>query len=288
MATKASSVDVLHKTASNDIMAVINTPHEVSAHTGVLKGRAYTWVDSVAKTKALLESLAPGLDNFPSSGQPSLYVDLEGIKLDRNGYLSILQLYFHPSKHTYLIDIHTLSESAFATTSTSGLTLKAILESTKIHKVFFDVRNDSDALFGHYGISLAGIQDLQLMEIASRVGDRRRVNGLAKCIEYDTGMTYSEKIDWKRIKDAGVRIFSPQTGGSYEVFNQRPLSPALIEYCVQDVKRLPELWRIYNTKLTKSWKDRVMTESARRVLSTQQPSYIGQGSHKAFGPTAWC
>lgn len=48
------------------------------------------------------------------------------------------------------------------------MSLQSILESPKTPKVFFDVRTDSDALFAQFGIKLAGIIDLQLMELASR------------------------------------------------------------------------------------------------------------------------
>lgn len=48
------------------------------------------------------------------------------------------------------------------------MSLKSILESSMTPKVFFDVRTDSDALYGQFGIRLAGIIDLQLMEVASR------------------------------------------------------------------------------------------------------------------------
>ncbi|KAL2060851.1 hypothetical protein VTL71DRAFT_8903 [Oculimacula yallundae] len=43
-------------------------------------------------------------------------------------------------------------------------TLKEILECPDITKIFFDVRNDADALFAHFGIHLRGTLDLQLLE----------------------------------------------------------------------------------------------------------------------------
>jgi exonuclease 3'-5' domain-containing protein 1 len=46
-----------------------------------------------------------------------------------------------------LIDIHILGGKAFSTAGASGKTLKGILESDSIPKVFFNVRNDSDARF---------------------------------------------------------------------------------------------------------------------------------------------
>jgi exonuclease 3'-5' domain-containing protein 1 len=59
-----------------------------------------------------------------------------------------------------LVDIYTLGDKAFPTIGAGGRTLKGILESDSIPKVFFDVRNDSDALFSHFQIRLAGIHDL--------------------------------------------------------------------------------------------------------------------------------
>jgi len=55
-----------------------------------------------------------------------------------------------PAKHVYIIDVHVLKKKAFETPSATGLTLKAVLESDSVPKVFFDVRRDSDALFAHY------------------------------------------------------------------------------------------------------------------------------------------
>lgn len=59
-----------------------------------------------------------------------------------------------------MIDIHTLGAKAFLTAGASGQTLKGDLESESIPKAFFDARNDSDALFSHLGINLAGVQDI--------------------------------------------------------------------------------------------------------------------------------
>ena len=84
------------------------------------------------------------LDGQPTT-PPSLYIDLEGINLSRNGSISILQVFVSSSRRTYLVDIHTLRNKAFSTPGTNGCTLKDILESDVIPKVFFDVRNDSDA-----------------------------------------------------------------------------------------------------------------------------------------------
>jgi exonuclease 3'-5' domain-containing protein 1 len=107
------------------------------------------------------------LNNQPTT-TPSRYLDLEGVNLSRHGTISILQIHISPLHQTYLIDTHTLASTAFTTPSaTTNLTLKHILESATTPKVLFDVRHDSVALFALFHIRLAGVTDLQLMELGS-------------------------------------------------------------------------------------------------------------------------
>jgi exonuclease 3'-5' domain-containing protein 1 len=69
-------------------------------------------------------------------------------------------VYISPENQIYLINIYTLGDKAFSTTGASGQTLKGILESNSIPKIFFDVRNDLDTLFSHFRISLTNIKDI--------------------------------------------------------------------------------------------------------------------------------
>lgn len=153
-----------------------------------------------------VEELVQKIDAAPKH-PPSLYVDLEGVNLSRKGTISIMQIYIAPSDMTYLIDIHVLKADAFTHKTKSGRTLKEILENPLLPKVFFDVRNDSDALYSHFKITLAGVQDLQLMELAMRSFSRRRVNGLAKCIEHDAPMTLGER--WASNAASNPRVLCP-------------------------------------------------------------------------------
>ena len=103
-----------------------------------------------------LSSLVDSLQGLPTR-PPSIYIDLEGEGLSRDGSISILQIYVLPTERTYLIDVHTLRHEAFISCGPSGHTLKGMLESQDIPKVFFDVRNDSDALHNLFNIRLANI-----------------------------------------------------------------------------------------------------------------------------------
>lgn len=131
---------------------------------------AYTIVSNVSQMTALLDSISLAGSTI---SLPCLYFDVEGVNLSRHGSVSIIELHYQPLSgpqdcHTYLIDVHTLGFLAFSTPSAAGVSLKSVLECPKTPKVFFDVRTDSDALYAQFGIRLAGIIDLQLMEVASR------------------------------------------------------------------------------------------------------------------------
>ena len=242
-----------------------------------------TQCSSLIDTSSEVASLIDSISDLPTH-PPSLYIDLEGANLGRHGTISILQLYVLPTNQTHLIDIHSLKEAAFTTPGSNGQTLKGILESSTIPKAFFDIRNDSDALYSHFSIKLACIQDIQLMELATRSFSKRCVSGLAKCMEKECTMTPRERQTWLANKAIGVRLFLPTHGGSYEVFNRRPLSEEIIKYCVQDVQFLPRLWQHYSSKLSPSWNAKVEKATRDRVLLSQSPTFNGKGRHMALGP----
>lgn len=238
-----------------------------------------TIVDSKISLIALLDSI----ENLPAN-PPSLYFDLEGVNLSRYGSISIVQLFVLPVDHTYLIDVHTLHRDAFYTVNAAGKSLKFILESEQVPKVFFDVRNDSDALFGHFQVRLSGVRDVQLMEVATRSFSKRLLSGLAACIERDAVLTIEEKDAWKATKQSGSALFAPEHGGSYEVFNVRPIPLEIISYCAQDVAVLPSLWLVYSDRLSSKWAEKVLVETGKRVRISQSVSYDPKGKEKALSP----
>ena len=239
---------------------------------------AYTLVDTVAVLSTLLDSLS-GFKTSP----PSLFVDLEGNNLSRYGTVSILQIYVHPQDYVYLVDVNKLGADAFTVGGFNGTILASVLGSTTIPKAFFDVRNDSNALHSHYEIKLADVYNLQLMELATRSIDKRRVNGFKRYIEQDTIITFSEKQRWIEIEEQGRRLFDPKVGGSYAVFDQRPLSETVQSYCIQDV-HLPRLWRIHSRKISKQIRASVRTTSQARIEESQGLHFSGKGQHIALSP----
>ncbi len=141
---------------------------------------AVSIVDSVTSLVALLDCL----ETLPTQ-PPSLYLDLEGVRLSRYGSISIIQVLVLPRNHIFLVDIHVLQDSAFSTPNSVGTTLRSVLESELVPKVLFDVRNDADALFAHFRVSMQGVHDIQLLEAATRSFPKEYLGGLARCIERD-------------------------------------------------------------------------------------------------------
>ena len=125
------------------------------------------------------------------------------------------------------------------------------------------------------------------MESATRETTKsgRLLSSLKACVEKNviTSTDQREQRSWKLAKENGERLYKPEHGDSYEIFNQRPISDDLIAYCAGDVQHLPELRNRFWTAQT-PWRDLVSEESRKRVMATQSSEYQPHGSHKALSP----
>ncbi|THY56940.1 hypothetical protein D6C98_03618 [Aureobasidium pullulans] len=238
-------------------------------------------IDSEEGVRHLIEEIESS-----SLQPPFLFMDLEGIYLGRLGSIAILQLLVPPNPIVRLLDVHVLQKSAFETKSSTGTTFKDILESDRYPKAFFDLRNDSDALYSHFGIRLQTVIDIQLLEFGTRMVPGRVLKSLAKSIEEDSGINYYEVKEWQAGKEAGYMLFDPLKGGSYDVFNHRPLDEAIVDYCTRDVVLLPALLQAYARRL-RGWDNlaiNLQLEAEKRVSLSQSATYNGKGQHMAQGP----
>ncbi|RVD81593.1 uncharacterized protein DFL_009450 [Arthrobotrys flagrans] len=248
-----------------------------------------TFVDTPEAISTLL-SLIPRDPN----PLPSIYIDLEGVDLCRSGSISILQLFISTIPHIYIIDIHTLGNVAFTTPSSTdaSVTLKSILEDPSIPVVFYDIRSDNDALYHHFNIHISNVIDLQLYELATRDGfanNRRYLHGLSKAILANANLSAWEAARMDQVKQRGLGLFAPEKGGSYEVFNRRPLPGELLEYCVQDVQYLPVLLRNFTQRLgrmDKRWMERIRTETEARIALCKRDSFP-KGRQNALAPVSF-
>ena len=234
-------------------------------------------IDNEVKLRALLAHIA---DCLREEASQLLFVDLEGVNLGRVGTVAIMQMLVPPSPIVYLIDVHVLGAKAFEVTMDDNTSLKSILESKSVFKVFFDIRNDSDALYAHFRVNMAGVIDLQIIEYATRQPRGKFVNGLARCIEKD--LPYSS--DWSLVKANGRRLFAPEVGGKYEVFLERPLAADIVKYCEQDVLLMPQLLASYGPKLRSGVAAQIQTIIDDRLRLSKTTTYNGQGRHMAIGP----
>lgn len=89
------------------------------------------------------------------------------------------------------------------------------------------------------------------------------------------------------MKDKGTLLFAPEKGGRYEVFDERPLSKEMEDYCVQDVRFLSGLWDFYMKRLKGvegKWEDLIEEETLERVRESQRGDYEPHSKGKALGP----
>lgn len=243
---------------------------------------SWTMVDTIQALKDMVHELSGC-----SKETPDLFMDLEGEDLSRTGTLSILQILLLTKPHVYLVDCVKLGSDAFEVPNEDNTSLRDILESTTIKKAIFDVRNDSAALYHQYNISLNGMEDIQLMEVATRIRTRPHLSGLAKCIEHDVSLSTLDRRRCLELKREGRRLFDPASGGSYAVFNKRPLDEKVMRYCVQDVCILPAVWNAYAKRLGPIWRMQMLAETKQRISATKAPNFDGKGSHMALCPRSW-
>ncbi|KAK3384020.1 hypothetical protein B0T24DRAFT_607158 [Lasiosphaeria ovina] len=228
---------------------------------------------SLASASAASETVIASeeaLGSFLSSIAPSctLYLDLEGTALSRNGTVSLITSLVYPQRTTRLIDVLTLGKAAFTTPARDGrTTLKSILEDPTISKYLWDVRSDADALWALYGVGLRGVTDLQLLENAGRAGNRKLIRGLSKSIKRDLALTPADLDRWHRTKTEGKRLMDENR------FDVRPIAPDVVEYCLGDVALLPALHELYGGRVDAEWLAKVVDESARRIEEVQAVDY---------------
>jgi exonuclease 3'-5' domain-containing protein 1 len=257
----ASSSDLAPKVGSRSNAVIVDT------------------AEAVARLVALLMTMK----------QEVLFVDLEGVDLGRKGELSILQLYMASMDVVYLVDVHTLGKAAFDTADKDGSTLQSIF-SGPMRKALYDVRADNDALYNLYNVDLDNVHDLQLMEVATRASSERfnrYVFGLSKALAQDGGLSVSEMSNIKRIKEAGLNLFAPERGGSYQVFNKRSMPLEIIDYCAGDVFFLPRLLKSYQRRMSASWKDEVEREGRARLQLAKSRYYSCRNRENARKPAGW-
>lgn len=202
----------------------------------------YKLVDNEADLK---ESLSEIKSCDPNA---LLAVDCEGVNLSREGELTIVTV--ATEEKAYVFDVAVLKQAVF------DKGLREILEDKSREKLMFDCRQDADSLLHQFRVSVAGVLDVQLLEIiyrrensaatvtaqstryyrrrSMRVNEVENIYGFRRCIEL-----YIEDEDVLKTKDEVKKVLEKNK----ELWKRRPLLDNLLRYCAVDTL---ELFKLYN------------------------------------------
>jgi len=212
----------------------------------------------------------------------TIAVDFEGVKLCRHGALCLVQMTLSDDPTlVYVLDIHVLGKRAFTMMTPDGTCMKGILENEAIRKVWFDPRNDVDALYHQFDILPKGIFDLQLAEVADR---RNRglnvhfVQGLYKCLTQCPALQSEQKVFAEKINSLGKSLFEPLNGGQYEIFQQRPLNPVILVYAAHDSRYMLLLYEQYLSSIGEHWARKVNRAGEIRARWCLNPTHMDPNS----------
>ena len=196
-----------------------------------------------------------------------LAVDCEGVSLSRKGELTILSI--ATRNKAYIFDVFKIGEAIFS----SGL--REILQDNSQEKLMFDCRQDSDALWHQFNVKLAGVLDLQLLEImyrressgsaskpssytkrSQKTDGVENVNGYRRCLEL-----YVEDENFTKAKDEG----STRLRRDNNTWKNRPLPETLIQYCFVDTMGMFKLYDKMNHILSGKERSRLLVASEKYV-----------------------
>jgi hypothetical protein len=206
---------------------------------------------------------------------PAVAVDLEGLRLSRHGPIALAQLCLSSDLHTtYVIDVTRLGYHAFNTCTFEGVSIRRVFEDPIVRKVFYDPRNDCDALYHQFSIAPVGVFDLQTAEVAlrrSRGLNVRFVQGLFRCLSSQPDfLTTDQRSFAELVNEAGKKLFEPEYGGSYEIFTQRPLHPSILVYASHDVRYLIPLMMAFEGHMRTELDQATADDWIRRICVTSE------------------
>ncbi|PQE26782.1 3 -5 exonuclease protein [Rutstroemia sp. NJR-2017a BVV2] len=254
---------------------------------------SYSIIDTADGVSRLIDDISLHIPDKVSrivdSSELTLFLDVKGVNLGRGGTVSILQIRVHPTSETFLVDIYRLGWQAFTTPGKlyPSETMKSILSSSLVPKVFFDVRNGPSALFSQFKISVENVLDIQLMEFYTRdfkVNNSTQLMGFWECLTHDPGITPATRATCRKIRDKGRTLFAPNHGGRPEIFNLRPLNNDLKDCIIQDLILMSVLYDCYIERLTISTRLIVEAEVKSKLMDLQSQNYPkGNRSPRKYG-----
>jgi exonuclease 3'-5' domain-containing protein 1 len=231
-------------------------------------------LSSLLKSVSLSTSVAPvllddakacakALGSLIDRAEP-VAVDFEGVALSREGRLCLAQVASaDETEPVFLIDIVALGAEAFSVGR-----LGELLASETLVKLFFDCRNDRDALLHQFGVSVNRVYDIQVvycMRYDEIVGHRiGRLRGLRAALGDCPGIDETDRQKLKATKDEGSKMFiEDEDGKASDAWERRPLPPELVEYAAVDVRYLHAMYREWRHLMRHGRMDKVVAKRRR-------------------------
>lgn len=197
-------------------------------------------------------------------------LDVEGVGLSRHGRIALIQI-CSSHGHVYLFDITTMGAAAFEV-GPGGGGLRMLLENNSVCKVVFDGRNDCDALYHIFWVRVRNVYDLQVLHaLKYSDNDDRYLKGFKECLSKSGVLNAREQAEADAIKDQGKMMFAPTYGGSYGVWEARPLCQALVDYAVTDVRHMLNIKR--------SWANNHLDFLVRKLTEERVDSFISSKNY---------
>ena len=152
-------------------------------------------------------------------------MDCEG--LAKGHQMQLIQVYYGKA---FIIDLQCVNpfEHGF----------REVLESNEVMKIFHDFCEDSSALIGQYNLICNFVFDTQIAHriitdfLQKYCGDYRHIN-------ISLNNLYEEYLDKPNLNHRKEEIASLMAQGYDSFWEQRPLTPCMIEYAAADVQYLP-------------------------------------------------
>lgn len=170
----------------------------------------------------------------------------------------------------FLVDVHVLGPAAFD--AISGLSFKAILESKKVLKVGFDLRNMADALYRHYNVHLNNIIDLQCLQMLS-APTAPYLTGFVKTLRMSGTVTGAR---WDEHKEAHNLLLDEMKAKD---FTERPMTSDLQLICHMDIWYFPDLYNRLSRQRSKPEIYEVQRLSQQRLACCFDDWYDPQGAN---------
>jgi exonuclease 3'-5' domain-containing protein 1 len=185
-----------------------------------------------------------------------------------------------PTNTAFLVDVQLLGSDAHDSKNARRFSLKTILESSVIPKVFFDVRKCSQLLFDLFRIDMGGVSDVQLMELGCRPGPlsaKRYLATLADCVANCSASSDVQK-ERQRAEQDIARLFDTREQEAADIADKRPLEMEMEQqHRLRNLIILPSLHGRYDEKLRRPkrrfWQAQVQQATEDRIKLSQAPRY---------------